>query len=121
MNRKLKQKILLILEIIILLVGIAYFISSLFYFKENKIFHIINSFLICSIIILYLIDSLDKDKSIYKILITLAIGLLICFNALNGFNLLSTKKITIQNFTNTSLNSLLDWAKTNNIIVEQRY
>lgn len=121
MNRKNKQKILLILEIIILLVGIAYFISSLFILKENKIFHIINSFLICSIVILYLIDSLDKDKNIYKILITLAIGLLVCFNFINDFNILSTKEITIQNFTNTSLNSLLDWAKTNNIVVEQTY
>lgn len=116
-----KQKILLVLEIIILLVGITYFISSLFILKENKIFHIINSFLICSIVILYLIDSLDKDKSIYKILITLAIGLLVCFNFINDFNILSVKKITIQNFTNTSLNSLLDWAKDNNIVIEQTY
>ncbi|MEG2311239.1 MAG: PASTA domain-containing protein, partial [Bacilli bacterium] len=106
---------------LILLIGIFYFIYSLFIIKNDKMFHIINSFLLTGTIILYLMDNINKKNNIYKILLSLSIGLILTVNILNNFEFFTYKEISLKNFNNSSINEILNWAKENNIIIEQTY
>ncbi|MDD3186991.1 MAG: PASTA domain-containing protein [Bacilli bacterium] len=121
MNKKGRNKFIIALEIILLIIGIVYFIGSIVFIDTNKIFHAVNSFLIVAIIVLFIMDDLEKSKVLYKILFILAIIFLIAANVLNYFNLFEKKEIVIEDLTALSMNEALDWASLNNIVIEQSY
>ncbi len=120
-DMKEKNIFISIVEILLLVTAVAYFVITIFFIEDNKIFHLISAALLSSGLIIRFIENVSKKKSLYKILFSFIISAFVIFNILHVFGFFYENKTLFGDFYNTSINNLLSFAEQNNITVEQSY
>lgn len=131
-NTKPKKKSILnifsiITFVITLIIGICYFGYNLLFSgnQTNQLYLVVNSATMVVITILFIMTMLiynKKAKKIMSIVTSLFLSIYIGFNFLittNSINL-PTQDV-LKDFTNKNINEVIEWAKSNNITIEQTY
>ncbi len=122
-----KKKLIYLLISFSLLLGIGYFGYTLINSNDimANMFNIVNSLILCIFTIVFMIIGIkvtNHKVTLYIPVGSIILSILISFNLLSAMNIIALQKeTTIDNFVNSNVTDVLNWASSNNIEVKQVY